>query len=89
MSSHQISAFDLQQTETYSHTTTPIQISQPTLPSPEKRNYQEQQSDPNEVKKQKSENVSDEFATNKDPPSKSPSQIFDGTTTLRSITNRK
>ena len=73
---------DLQQTETYSHTTTPIQISQPTLPSPEKRNYQEQQDDPNEAKKQKSEDVSDEFFTNKDPPSKSPSPIIDGTTTL-------
>ena len=59
---------NLQQTATdlqsppHTLTTTP-QIPQPLLSFLEKRNYQDEQSDPNETKKQKSENAPDESAT--------------------------
>jgi hypothetical protein len=62
-------------------TTTP-QTPQPLLSFLEKRNYQDEQNDPNETKKQKSDNTPDESAINNDPPPQPPTPFINSTTII-------
>jgi len=79
---------NLQQTATdlqsppHTLTTNPTQTPQPFLSFPVKRTYQDEQSDPNETKKQKSDNAPDESAINNDPPPQPPTPFNNSTTII-------
>jgi len=58
------------------------QTPQPLLSFLEKQNYQDEQNDPNETKKQKSDNAPDESAINNDPPPQPPTPFNNSTTII-------